>query len=174
MNIFVLSENYCPVESANMQCDEHIRKMGLESCQLLQLLFPLERLAENDCPRTQKGSVRKWFNPKHPCGKWVLESKGNVDWLILHARAQFQQFRRRYGKVHFTESFLDWVEKNYSEIDIPNKPITKFPIAINEKMTCRQVDNFDNFERFEQYRLFYKMDKPFASWEKGVSAPDWF
>lgn len=174
MNIFLLSDTYCPEESAKMQCDAHARKMGIESCQLLQTLFPLERLAQKDCPRTQKGTPRTWFNPKHPCSVWTSASKSHVDWLIEHARVQFAEYTLRYKKRHFTEDFLNWAEKNKSEIEIPDLGIIDFPIAINADKNCRKVAGFENLPRFEQYRLFYKMDKcSFAKWEKGRGKPDW-
>ncbi len=172
MNIFVLSESYCPIESARFQCDDHIRKMGIESTQLLANVFSKDDLKL--APKTQTGNVRKHSHINHPCDKWIKESKQNVDWLILHARELFNEFTFRYKKRHFTESFLDWIENNTDLINLNNNCVTPFPIAINESMICRKVENFNSLPRFLQYRLYYKFDKPFAQWNKGRNVPYWF
>lgn len=174
MNIFLLSDQYCPIESAQMQCDAHIRKQGIETCQLLATAFPLERLKEKDCPRTQTGNPRKHFNPNHPCGIWARKSAANFDWLIIHGLELFAQFNKRYKKRHFTELFLDWVVSHVDEAEVPEGDLTDFPVAINEKTNCRQIDGFEELSVYEKYRAFYLMDKPFAKWEKGIKVPEWY
>lgn len=174
MNIFLLSENYCPIESATMQCDDHVRKMGIESCQLLATCFTKDRLAEKDCPRTQTGKSRGHFNPNHPCGIWVRESTANVDWLVEHAMALFSQYTVRYKKRHFTETFLDWIIKNLDDAEVAEGDLTEFPIAIGNDKICRTRSDFESVDTYQKYRYFYLDDKPFASWDKTNIIPDWF
>jgi len=174
MNIFPLSERLDPIESALMQCDKHILSQGKESCQILSNCFSLEALASDGCPRTQKGHPRKHSYPHHPCCKWVQESKGNFKWLLLHAKAQFEEFTVRYGKRHFSEDFVDWACENQDLSFVSSGHMTDFPVAISEDKKCRSVDGFDALPIYGKYRLFYIHDKPFTKWEKGRSKPDWF
>ena len=174
MNIFVLSEQYCPVESARMQCDDHVRKMGIESCQLLATAFDLERLAQDDCPKTQTGNPRKHFNPNHPCGVWARQSTANFDWLLLHTQALFSEYTRRFDKRHFTEDFADWVVINLEDANVPQGKLTSFSIAIGDDKICRNHPDFEGSETYQKYRYFYQYDKPFATWDKLNNTPDWF
>lgn len=171
MNIFILSETHCPIESAEFQCDTHCRKMSIEGTQLLANVFSKEFLSL--APKTQTGNIRKHSHINHPTDKWVKESKGNFEWTIRHTRALFKEYTFRYKKRHFTETFLDWIEENKSLTELPDKGLTQFPIAINESMNCRKVEGFDKMPRFEQYRLYYRLDKPFTKWERGRNKPDW-
>lgn len=174
MNQFILSDQYCPIESARMNCDIHTRSQSKEGCQILSNCFTLERMAQPDCPRTQKGTARKHSYPHHPCCKWVKESTANMDWVIQHTQELFNEYTRRHGKHHFTESFLNWVIDNVDDAIVPEGDLTPFPVAINQDAKCRAVAGFDTKPVFEQYRLFYKYDKPFAKWEKGQAQPNWF
>lgn len=174
MNIFVIDDGYDPQECARQQCDEHVKKMGLESCQILATCFTLDRLAESDCPRTQKNKPRKHFNPKHPSCKWANQSTGNVDWLIQHAEELFAEKYRRYpeGGRHFTHDFLDWVIKNVDDMTVPAGELTDFAVAIGDDKKCRQHPDFDSSDVCGKYRLFYIYDKPFATW-KEKNKPSW-
>lgn len=96
-----------------------------------------------------------------------------MDWLILHAQAQFEEFTFRNKKKHFSQDFLDWIIKNIDDAIVPDGELTQFPIAINKKMNCRKVIGFDNLQRFQQYRLYYQLDKPFSKWERGRNKPEW-
>ena len=89
MNIFVLSEN--PVEAAQMQCDQHIVKMTLETGQMLCTAYP-----EGVPPYK-----RTHYN--HPCNVWVRESKGNFLWLCDHANTLAEEYTFRFGKIHCTK-----------------------------------------------------------------------
>lgn len=150
--------------------------MVIESCQLLATCFEVERLAAEDCPRTQKGNPRKWFNPKHPSSIWTRESTGNLDWLILHTQALIEEKYRRYPDKgrHFCHDFLDWVIKNLEDSIVPEGSQTEFSVAINDSMECRTHELFNSGDVIDKYRLYYTHDKPFAKWGKNRPAPDWF
>ena len=119
MNIF--TTDYCPVQSAQNVCNEHF-KMIVESCQILATCFSLERLAEQDCPRTIKGTPRKHFNPKHPSCVWAKKSTGNMDWLIMHTLALLEEKKYRYPdsprhcNLHFLEQSNDIDYNNTKKI----------------------------------------------------------
>jgi hypothetical protein len=167
MNIFVLDTR--PDVSARLMCDKHIRsKMIIESGQMLAYCFTVDQLASPDCPRTQKGGVRKQAkrHRNHPCSKWVVESRDNMKWLIDHALAMCVERSRRWPgrKEHFTKLFIEWCKDNIEDSIIPSGPITPFAVAINDKTNCAQTPNFNNLTTVEKYQLYYKLDKPFAKW----------
>lgn len=158
-----------------MQCDKHVTKMCVEYSQLLATCFPLSRLAQPDCPRTQTGNPRKHFNPKHPSSIWTRQSTGNLDWLILHAEALFDEFEFRFQKRHFCRDFLDWVIENVDDADVPEGEQTDFSIAISDDSLCRQHISFEKACPVGKYRLYYLHDKKaFATWQKGRAQPNWY
>lgn len=82
LNIFATSE--CPLQAARDLCDAHIRKMGVESTQLLSTMInvlykPSEEVVE-------QYRIMRSFNPLHPSCLWIQESVENVEWLITHTR----------------------------------------------------------------------------------------
>ena len=172
MNIFVLDKN--PVVAASMMCDEHLPKMIVESAQMLANCHTSENLKIYNAPRTQKGTVRKHSYYNHPCSKWVRNTFGNYQWLIDHATALADQrrFRNPQCKAHFTEGFIEWcdgvIPDNIQSID---NAVTDFAIAINEDSDCHRIKNFNVLTTVEKYQMFYKFDKPFASW-KNSKMPD--
>jgi hypothetical protein len=117
---------------------------------------------------------RKHFNPKHPSSLWTTASRANMLWLLDHVEEMIREKSRRYPDkpVHFCAEFVQWVRAHINESIVPDGNLTPFAIAINEDKLCRQVKGFENMDRTDQYRLYIKMDKPFAKWKLG--APDWF
>lgn len=173
MNIFATSP--CPIQSAKWLCDKHVVKQGLESTQLLANCFTLERLAQPDCPRTQTGKPRGHFNPKHPSCIFTTKTRSNMQWVIEHAEAIFQEKYERYPESdrHFTHDFLDWVRNNINDSVVPDGPLTEFTVAISADKLCRLTPNFDQLPVIEQYRLYIIHDKPFAVWPAG-KIPPWY
>jgi hypothetical protein len=166
MNIFVLDDD--PKKAAHLMCDKHIRsKMIIESGQMLAYCFTQEQLEQPDCPRTATGQPRKQAkrHRNHPCSKWVVESKSNMKWLIDHALGMCEERLRRWpGKEHFTKSFIKWCDDNISLSHIPDGELTSFAVAISDTMNCRKVKGFESLSTIEKYKLYYKLDKPFAVW----------
>lgn len=157
-----------------MACDTHIRKMGLETTQIVSNLFSVDRMSMADCPRTQKGSERKISYPHHPSCKWAKSSVENANWLMEHGMELFRQFVLRYGKVHFSQNFLEWAIKNKRDWNCGTESYSDPTPAISEASICRLHPEFDGASVREKYRMYYVNDKPFAKWEKGIPAPKWF
>ena len=171
MNIFVLDKS--PEIAAQMLCDTHLSGMVKESAQMLACCFSLERLAQPDCPRTQKGTPRKHGYYNHPCTKWSRETVANMQWLVDHAIGMAEEREFRQMPRHFSSDFIEWCDANLAESLVPFGQLTDFPIAINDSMNCRKIPDFANKDRVTQYQLYYKMDKPFAGWTRR-SVPKWF
>ena len=150
MNIFKLDES--PVISAKYACDKHVVKMILESAQMLCSVQP-----EGTAPYK-----RSFYN--HPCTKWVRESARNYEWLLLHAYALCEEYTSRYGKVHKTESVIEWCDNNRPEL--PNIEMTEQPTCMPDYCKTESV--------VDSYRKYYINEKAkFAKWKDG-NIPSWF
>ena len=137
------------------------------TCAVIRHGSPIEKL-----PLTKSGNPAKGGYHRHPCSVWAGDSRANFKWLSKHAQETCREYTFRYGKVHFCEKGID----KLSSLDylIPEGDLTPFAIAISQDSKCREISNFDSLSTVDKYRAYYKMDKPFAKWEKGRKQPDWF
>ncbi len=163
MNIFVLSN--CPKEAAKMHCDKHVVKMCLESVQMLCSVFYTKGYVGN--------IPYKLTHKNHPCSIWARNTENNFNWILEHSRALFDEYTKRYKKIHKSQKVLEWCEKNKTVLSFFSKDLEPFPIAIADDKLCRKVEGFDKKDRIEQYRLYYIFDKPFAVWNHSET-PSWF
>jgi len=153
MNIFYLSNN--PLECAEQMPDIHVGskshggKMIVETAQLLSLAYSLERLAGPDCPRTQKGTPRKHFNPKHPCGLWTVKDKCNWLWLLDLGFYMVEEKKYRGGNEHYCLEFFKWCSRYPPELPYGN--FTEPPQCMPEE--------YQQESTIEAYRDFYWYDK---------------
>jgi hypothetical protein len=174
MNLFYLDSN---IEiCAQVHCDQHVRKMVIEYSQMLANCFTPEQLAHPLCPRTQKGTVRKYSHLNHPTSKWVMDSSTHFEYLVDLACLLHSQHVTRSGKTHFTSSFLFWVRDNKADgsSNLPTLPFVEPPIAIGMDQNCRKLPNFDAMSTVDKYRAYYIHDKLFATWKEPEMIPDWF
>jgi hypothetical protein len=167
MNIFCIDKD--PIQSAKWLCDQHVNKMVLESAQMVANCFSHEVLAE--APKTKKGTPRKYSYEKHPCSIWARATIDNLKWLLTHSLAMEVERLDRGFNPHFSAEFLHWAYENIDKSSNPAGSQTPFAIAISEHMNCRQHENFDSADEVGKYRLYYKYDKPFATWKK--NKPIW-
>lgn len=187
MNIFAIDRD--PVIAAQHLVDTHVSKMVLESAQMLATCFTLERLAEEDCPRTQKGTPRIHGYYNHPCSKWVRISKKNMAWLGAHAIAmdleriarafikklnneQLMKDGKPYDKAlakstpmpHHSLSFIYWVLSHLDESVVPEGELTEFAQAMPDEFKCA--------DSVEAYRKFYQDGKAHLHvWTR--NKPEW-
>lgn len=173
MNIFATDIN--PRTAARNLCDKHINKMIVESAQMLANGFALDRMAQGDCPRNQKGEPRSHGYSKHPCTLWCYETRGNMEWLVEHAleMGRERQYRWSDKPEHFSIRFIQWCGDNLHDSLASKGGLKDFAIAISDTMNCRKVDGFDDLSSIEKYRFYYRMDKPFVKWTKRKK-PSWF
>ena len=180
MNIFVLHEN--PVTAATMLCDKHVPKMIIESAQMLSTAHRLldgipERRLSKSGKTTQTyysfGDERDnlfylTVHKYHPCTTWTMQSDENYKWHYDHFVAMAKEFKFRRGKEHATwektGKLLKQIPKN-----IPKGPLTEFAQAMKHYPECKVEGN-----AVQAYRNYYHTAKPFAKWEWGREAPDWW
>lgn len=145
MNIFVLDKN--PRIAAKFLHDVHIRKMIIESCQLLANCYPVEKLQE--APKTQKENVRKHSYYNHPCSIFTRKSIENFNWLLEHAIAISDEYTFRFEKNHFCLEFLRWCCKN--KPNLPKLGGVDFVLCMPETHKSDSVVN--------SYKKYYSKEK---------------
>lgn len=117
MNIFALDQD--PVVAAQLQCDKHVVKMILESAQLLSTAH---RLLDGTESVIKKNNRRKkvWTHPdsnldsllysathvNHPSAIWCRETSENYKWLYQHFIGLCNEYTRRYGRTHLSDTKL--------------------------------------------------------------------
>lgn len=116
MNIFFLDLD--PMKAAQYHCDSHVRKMILESAQLLStahrvlngiqyIIKPKKRSRTFwilDDPDLNI-SLYKASHVNHPCAVWVRSTFGNYTWLYKLFCYLCEEYSFRWNKQHKT-SFL--------------------------------------------------------------------
>ena len=147
MNIFILDSNY--IECAKLHNDTHVRKMLVESCQLLcSAHYSNPHNVRTDIPY-------KKTHMNHPCSKWVRESKQNYIWLCNLALELSNEFEYRFGKTHKSKEVAQWCSENVPSY-LRNIGLTKFPIGFN-RIKYKDLINDSNI--VQTYQLFYKNHK---------------
>lgn len=153
MNIFVLSTD--PVSAACQQNDPHVRKMVLETAQLLCAVHP---------PGTAPYG-RTHYN--HPSAKWTRASFANYEWLLMHGIALAAEYTRRYNKVHACEAIIEWCADNAYKLAFPEQDLTPFAQAM--PVECKHEDPV------LAYQTYYIMHKhQLGSWTPPASPPRWW
>jgi hypothetical protein len=141
MNIFYIHSD--PTVAAKELADDHIRKMQIESAQMLCTTFwhygfeaPYKKAHYN-----------------HPSTKWVRESIHHFDWLLTHGLVICDEFALRYGKQHATRNVLLWIRDNKDMLygKIPTTSFVPPPQCM--------PDEYKMEDTIDAYRNFYIKDK---------------
>jgi len=174
MNLFILNTN--PVLAAQQYQDLHVNKIVCEGSQMLATAYPLSRLAELDCPRTQKDTPRVHSYLKHPMTMWVNNNLSNFNWALEHILALSDEYTFRSGKVHFSLRFLQWVASNKPS-NKPESCITEHPQCFSTYPECivpgDPVAGYRNYYNKAKAVFNFRGKPVAASWTKR-SVPDWF
>ena len=90
MQLFIL--DYDPELVPGMLCDAHLRKMCLETAQILSSVLLMQGKArQKDMPKP--------YNPKHPVIR-ALDSDQKINWAAAFNSALHAEYLRRFGKPH--------------------------------------------------------------------------
>ncbi len=133
MNIFYINPD--PIQAARELADDHIRKMQIESAQMLSVAH-----WENGSTAPYKPSHKN-----HPSTIWVRESIRHYNWLLLHGLIICDEFKQRYGKEHKTKQVLEWLKDNKPEL--PDLIFKEPPMCMPDeyKLSTGVVDSYRNF-----------------------------
>jgi len=180
MNVFVLDNN--PRKAARQHCDKHVVKMIIESAQMLSTAHRMldgtpERRPSSTgktmqqyyvLPDSREDLLYKAVHKYHPCTVWTMASDKNYNWHWDLFNALCDEFIYRYKKVHATDQLLRGALLQLPK-NIPNGPMTKFPLAMKSNPECM----FD--DPVKSYRAFYKtkQERFKMAWTRRQT-PDWF
>lgn len=137
MNIFYINPD--PIQAARELADDHIRKMQIESAQMLSVAH-----WENGSTAPYKPSHKN-----HPSTRWVRGSLPQYLWLVEHGLEICEEFKQRYGKEHKTKEVLIWLKNNVP--NIPDKGFSPPPQCMD--------DIYKSNNTIESYRKFYIEEK---------------
>lgn len=143
MNIFVLDTN--PVIAAQMQCNQHVVKMVLETAQILSTIC---------------GGPYKPTHAKHPCVLWAGANRTNFMWLKRHGLALCTEYTARYGKRHKCQ---DVIESSVLPASLP--------VGVSPFVQC-MPDEFKDRDPVQAYRKYYHSKASFATWK--TQPPYWW
>jgi|SRR6056300_649111 len=185
MNIFVLDSD--PVIAAQMMCDKHIPKMIVESGQMLSTTHRmLDGKLTKKPSKSGKTMVKYWdlyegsddleaellyykaVHTAHPCTVWSMQSSDNYRWHWEHMRALCDEYTYRYNKMHKTHRELLYAIEALPR-NIPKGGLTPFAQAMKQYPECIVPGN-----AVQAYQNYYHAAKPFAKWERGRAAPNWW
>lgn len=162
MNIFASDQS--PVTSAEVLDDVRLRKMVLETAQMLCTALRI-RHGYDDVPY-------KNAHPNHPLSKWLLQSNGNIFWLFHHGVALHQEYKHRFGKDH--ASGLVILSLSHIIGDLQDEELQPFVNCARNKSLG--IDYTDIADVHEAYRLYlsdrWLTDKRDPKWTKR-DMPTW-
>lgn len=174
MNIFRLSD--CPIEAARFHQDLHVRKIIVEASQLLANCYSKDVLAQ--APRTQTGNIRGHSHIHHPISIWTKETRGNQAWVAYYAQALCDEYKHRFNKTHFCQSFINWIldKELFDHIDLENNE-TEQPQCFKNYPHLMVPDNpvlgYRNYYRVAKRSFMIRGKEVFATWTNR-EIPEWF
>lgn len=154
MNIFYINAD--PNIAAQELCDDHIRKMQIESA---QMLCTAHWVNGGEAPY-------KRAHLNHPSTKWTRESIQHYRWVVKHGLEVCSEFTKRYGKHHKTQDVLEWCRDN--EPNVPDNGFTTPPQCMPEE--------YKKDDTIEAYKTYYIQDKikiKGLNWNKLNNKPIW-
>lgn len=173
MNIFALSDN--PTEAAQFMCDKHIRKMIIETAQMLSTAcwYHNKNVLDKNTMKLYKPT-----HVNHPCNKWVRENDYNWLWLYCHWLALDNEYIHRFGKRHGSNPSNDRLRliEVYAN-DIPTTysftKATPPPQAMPWYCKVSPENSWEN--TVKAYREYYIIEKnDIAEWNTARKEPHWW
>lgn len=155
MNLFIFDEDHS--KNASWHCDAHVRKLILESAQMLCTAINVNG----------GNAPYKSTHVNHPVCKWVREYQKNYWWTYEYGMSLCREYRYRFGKIHKTENVIDWCgyAGNYPRIDYLDI-ISPFVLAM--------PDQYKSKCPFTSYRQYFTAEKRhIAKWTKR-DIPEWY
>lgn len=151
MQMFVLDTS--PITSAQCLCDAHIRVIGREVSMCLSAWY-----ARNNFVHTDELPY-KMFN--HPV-VWQFNNPYTRRWAFSYARNIFEEFYRRFGKVHASLDKFCQVRNFMCEHDNNMNPLwTPDDVCENARFSFISKGNsvdpdLDIYEAIAAYRIYYR------------------
>lgn len=160
MNIFYTSRH--PSYCAQDLDDKRVVKMVLETAQLLS------------AAAASWGAVPtyKVTHAKHPCTRWVGETKGNYRWTLSLFESLGKEYTHRYGKIHKSMALLE--ELKGFEVFVETFEDQAFDGPFHEPPACTPGIEFGTV--MHRYRAYmckkWTEDKQPPKWTNRLP-PEW-
>lgn len=153
MNIFVLHKK--PKECVKLYCDQHVRKMILETAQLLSFAH-YEAGTKLKYHRIYKDSKG---HHNHPCAKWLYRSQANYRWLVKLGMYLCKEYTFRFNKTHATQKVMVYLKNHVP--DLPDVPITQFELCMPKQYHFISVirDRTVFRDTIKSYKRYYRAEK---------------
>lgn len=164
MNIFYLHPD--PKKCAEMHLDKHCVKMILEYSQLLSTAHRVLDGIDNVLPDNRNNYLYKSAFVNHPSAIWTRRCYENYDWLVNLLECLHAEYTYRYGKVHKSESLLDFLTSPPDNIAY-NEFFTQPTPAMPDD--CKVLNS-----SIASYRKYYQKYKSHIAVWKNRPIPDWF
>lgn len=158
MNVFIL--DYDPKQASVYHIDAHVRKMIVESGQMLSTAVRLNNPGDHP--------IYQIAYPKHPCTIQCSTNRNNYVWVLELMTYLLEEFKYRFSKEHKSNYLIPYLNQMASTI--PEKPL-EFAQAM--------PDEYRAIDPVEAYRSYYrackmadKNGKPMGFWTKR-NIPEW-
>ena len=136
MNIFILDLNHA--DNVKMYCDQHLRKMLIETAQLLSSAYYFtnqEHLAQY-----------KLTHANHPSAKWCRESINNWSYLQILGVCMSVEYKNRFDKSHKSGEIIE----NMLAPNIKCEAETLPPIVVPDSLRCGDI--VKSYRRLYRYK----------------------
>lgn len=163
VNIFFTHLN--PTIAAEFCCDAHVRKMVVESTQLLANVYHMEGATIQPPPKVD-GTPYAQSHWNHPCAKWAQEDLKHWIWLKMHAWALAREYEFRFGSEHSCMGALRYMDKN-SPVWMQHKTFWDPPLAMPDEFKSRvasTVSSYRNYIRHGKTTLHVWTKRPPPVW----------
>lgn len=144
VNIFFTHLN--PTIAAEFCCDAHVRKMVVESTQLLANAYHIEG-AKHPPPPKADGTPYAQSHWNHPCAKWAREDFKQWNWLMVHAFGLANEFKYRFGNEHACLTALQHMNANLP-MWLPNKAFYDPPLAMPDEYKSRVASTVASYRNY--------------------------
>ena len=167
MNLFTTSTN--PTICAIDLPDKLVVKMILETAQLLSTAhYEVDGVTEVDGVPLYKPTHKN-----HPSAVWTRATRDNYYWAYDHFVALCQEYTRRYGKTHATETKLRWALSLAPEA-LEYEGLTPPPAFMPDQFKVEDPGAWPT----ESYRRYLSLGKSYTvdaakAWDKAGSPPWW-
>jgi hypothetical protein len=176
MNLFFL--DWCAEKAASYYCDEHVRKILIEACQMLYTAHHV--YGANNWQDEAPFGGYKISHKNHPMTVWVRANSANYEWTCELAVALVQEYKKRHKactkecskdcmqhlKEHKCEQHVTWLQAHVPPHMPKSHAITIPPQCMPDD--CK-VDNCP----IAAYRQYYCKYKSSMASYYYTPVPDW-
>lgn len=168
MNIFVLAQY--PAAAASLLADVHVRKMCLETAQILSSVIVRDLGKEALFSIVDAGGPKE-YNIMHPVIQAVQLHNGTAGWLLDHNSALHREYECRFGKQHAYSNLVQHYMDIFRDAHVTNYNAETY------KLFCRCFGDFkpSHGNLVLAYRDYYKHKKQtIRNWKyTNKSEPSW-